>query len=124
MRFMLDRNRPSGRSRGINNGLNLCYQNAGLQALMHQPPFMNWVMHHNPTVAPCNADRYLKCHLRALTRMYWGSGNPTNTPIAQQGCVQDIADLSYNSMQFVQGEQEDANIFFNWVIDSLRTAPT
>jgi uncharacterized UBP type Zn finger protein len=124
MTWLMSRNRPNFRSRGINNGPNLCYQNAVLQALMHQPPFMNWIYQHNMNVAPCNATSCLKCHLKRLALMYWGSTNPTNNPITQQGSVQGIADLSFGSLQFDYGSQDDAYLFYNWIIDNLRAAPT
>jgi hypothetical protein len=63
--------RANKMSRGLHNRRNDCFRNSGLQALMHAPRFLNWVLSHN--VALPNGTRRFGCQSpsetqRALTR--------------------------------------------------------
>ncbi|KAF1844713.1 cysteine proteinase [Cucurbitaria berberidis CBS 394.84] len=115
--------RPNLNSRGIVNGGNLCYQSAPLQALLHQPPFLQFISQHDPAVCP--VDNCLKCFLQQLVEEYWG---PTFTYRAIRAAddPHDIAVMSHEEPgnRFTPNEQEDAHDFYTWVLDALsRDAP-
>ncbi|KAH6642624.1 hypothetical protein C7974DRAFT_447262 [Boeremia exigua] len=108
--------RPHVRSRGIRNGANLCYQSATLQALMHQPPFLNWIRQHN-TVS-CSTVPCLACHLVRLAGDYWGDSAAVLTTSNQS--LRGIASMSFDSNMFERGQQECAHEFYDWVTATLK----
>ena len=118
MNWLPQNGRPHLRSRGVVNGLNLCYQSPILQAFMHQAPFLSWIRQHNLTAAACVATPCLQCYLKQLAQDYWSSNG--NTPVQQDPNVRGIAQSSYLSWIFQQNQQDDANLFYNWVVDTLR----
>ena len=85
---------------------------------MHQPPFLSWILQHDTTVRPCSTTPCLKCYLRQLALEYWGPN--ANIPVAQNTSIQGIVTLSWLSSFYQQGQQEDANLFYDWITNTLR----
>lgn len=120
MNWLYWNDRPHLRSRGIVHTLNLCYQSAVLQALMHQPPFLRWIYQHDIPRCPVSVD-CLKCHMKRLIQHYWGPG--ATAPLARNHqALQGIAHLSYQN-GFVRGQQDCAAAFYDWVIHTLMDDP-
>ncbi|KAF2878169.1 hypothetical protein BDV95DRAFT_663376 [Massariosphaeria phaeospora] len=130
----------SSRSRGIRgNGFN-CYQNSALQAFMHQPAFLNWIMTHNKPIPnsrsngvinPCSANppayflsavppTCAACAFKVLINTYWNLNPPSDPiPCTAPGVV-GLVQIGYDSGEFQRGLQLDANDFYNLL--QIRTA--
>lgn len=93
MKWYEHRGRQHRRSRGMSNGANLCYLNAVLQAFMHLPPFLNWVLQHD--ALGCKTAHCLKCGLKRLAKAYLYTA--ITTPIQDCQGLGDIASASFQS---------------------------
>ncbi|CAO2648438.1 Nn.00g077050.m01.CDS01 [Neocucurbitaria sp. VM-36] len=123
MNWLPQGNRRDLNSRGIHNGGVLCYQSSVLQALLHQPPFLQFIWKHDCGV--CRDEDCLKCFVKQLVEEYWGP-NPTHQAIRSDDDPESIATISYEYTaggRFIEGEQEDAHDFYMWMIEALSRNP-
>ena len=119
MNWLEQGDRPNLNSRGIENGGFLCYQSSVLQALLHQPPLLQFLRQHDPNACPF--DECLKCFIKQLVEDYWGPDH-THRAIGATDDPESIANLSYDEadgQRFQRNAQEDAHDFYIWVIDAL-----
>lgn len=116
--------RPNQDSRGIENGGGfLCYQSSVLQTFMHQPPFLRWIMTHDTKDTICEDTDCVKCYMKQLAEEYWGPQDPTDNPVRSKDDPASIANVSFNSGLFMDGGQEDAVLFYSWLLDQLHAQP-
>ncbi|KAH7411644.1 hypothetical protein DE146DRAFT_245373 [Phaeosphaeria sp. MPI-PUGE-AT-0046c] len=111
--------RPSDAARGIMTNGVTCYQVSVLQTLLHQPPFMRWILMHNSTNLPCKINPCIACYLKQLVAQYWDGSNPANPVDYNHNDPQSIDNTACNSGLFGNGEQEDAGLFYMWLLDEL-----
>jgi hypothetical protein len=133
------------RSRGINRPAFYCYMNSAVQALMHQPIFLNWIQSHNhrrrrgrsyQTCNPCNLTpppyAYMgrqappiacaACVLKDLTNAYWAN-TPTNVPLPfpnrynGNDAMTRIENIAIASTFFQRGEQDCARALWDFLLE-------
>jgi len=116
-------NRPNEDSRGMENGGELCYQSSVLQTFMHAPPFLRWIGTHHTVANPCEVEDCLKCYIKQLADDYWGETDPTDNPVSSEDDPGSIANMSVSHGFFESGEQDDAVLFYTWLLDQLYEQP-
>jgi uncharacterized UBP type Zn finger protein len=115
--------RSNEESRGIENVGNICYQNSVMQTLLHQPPFLRWISTHNTTAFLCPIVDCVKCYVRQLVAEYWDAEDPMYAVTYHRNDTRDINIETCNSGFFTKGAQEDAFLFYTWLLDTLFEVP-
>jgi len=76
-------------------------------------------MTHHTEGDECLEEDCVKCFMKQLAMEYWGEDDPTDHPIAASNDPGSIATASFTSGRFNYGAQEDAVLFYNWLLDQL-----
>ena len=115
----LDAGRPSDASRGIETNGATCYQVSVLQTLLHQPPFLRWIVGHNTDELLCSVNDCLACFLKQLVEESWDDSDPADPVEYDDNDPQSIDKEACSSGMFVRYAHEDAGLFFMCILDTL-----
>lgn len=115
----IDPDRPNQDSRGIETNGSTCYQVSVLQTVLHQPPFLRWILNHHTDEAPCAFAKCISCDVKQLVEGYWDDEDPNTAVEFEDHAPQTINNAACRSVLFAQGEQEDAALFYNWLIGAI-----
>ncbi|KAH7073537.1 hypothetical protein BKA63DRAFT_566731 [Paraphoma chrysanthemicola] len=118
-RWLLLDARPNKDSRGIKNLGNCCFQLSVFQALLHQPSFLHWILTHNTAENACPEKHCVACFMQQLVEEYWGECPPENPIEAARNDAGSIAWHAFQSGMFQRGAQEDARLFYTWLLDQF-----
>ncbi|KAH9882863.1 hypothetical protein J1614_000229 [Plenodomus biglobosus] len=130
-------NRANKATRGLDRIGDTCFRLSGLQALMHLPKFLNWILSHNTTTFPCRPLREVgqvlankhqwfgapalelydcpACVVKRFVEQYWGPTHCTptypNTPLPfshNHPAMQELRDLDQSLYSLTSGAEADA----------------
>lgn len=110
---------PNEDSRGIETSGTSGYQVAVLQTLLHQPPFLRWILNHHTTQAPCAFSECMSCYVQQLVKQYWDSSG-TYIPVWYYDNDPEYINLkACSSGLFTRNIQGDAARFYDWLIGAI-----
>ncbi|KAF2855033.1 cysteine proteinase [Plenodomus tracheiphilus IPT5] len=122
---------PVRRSRGINNPNNYCYMNSTLQALMHQPSFLNWILTHrsarssraNVVRNDCkNPVDCAGCALKGLVQRYSAGHFLPNVVPGAIAFPRDIERIAINRGMYLANTQDDSAELYQFLLREVKKA--